>query len=404
MMAHTPSLRTDRTSNTQQSLRSIRNSHERNCNKYTLVALGMILLIGSLIASGCLYADVGHWSLAIGAGGLIVGIALIVGGLCCNRKPPSQPHPKEKPHLEKEEKKPALENRDEEKRIPYYRSAKPLQAPIRASDIKDLPATLPNYSRRFVTQWGLTPDTEGLHIVNLDNYTTYLATQFPGIVALSPGQRATLWNVGWTNYSIDELEDYIFKHGPETIKNFNNLNLPTYLVVPGNHWTLVYIDRVKRTVEYYDSKIMNLKTHTEIVQKLTKIAVRLSQQEHDKPPYRVEDKIHKVLQTDSINCGVWALYFLEGRLINSEFNFNQLEINETEELIKKYRKKVGLILLEMGEAFTVADQTERENYRRYYSDEELAEKMYDEDLSRFSLVDRWKRRLHGPLLDPSQQV
>jgi hypothetical protein len=412
-MANAPSLRADRTSNTQQSLRSIRNSHERNCNKYTLVALGIILLIGSLIASGCLYADVGHWSLAIGAGGLIVGFALIVGGLCCNRKPSSQPHPKEKPrtspqphpkekpHLEKEEKKPAPQNQGEEKRIPYN-SAKPLQVPTRASDIKLL-ETLPKYSWEVLLNWDLIPpEPNPLNNYSLQTFITYLATQFP-IVTFSPLQLALLEEKGYC--FPDKLEEYIFNLGPSIVKDvFNNpnLDLPIYLNLSG-HWTLVYIDRENRTIEYYDSKIMNSKDHAKILQKLNTIAKRLSQQEPGKP-YEVKDKIHKVLQNDGYQCGLWVLFFLEGRLIDPKFDFNTLDIKEAQELIKKYRQKVRLNLLEMGEAHDAALEKESANYRLYYKDEKLAAKMLDQDRRKFSFVDRWKQRLYGPLLDPSQQV
>lgn len=107
--------------------------------------------------------------------------------------------------------------------------------------------------------------------------------------------------------------------------------------VTKNHWTLVYIDRIKRTVEYYDS-FKSFGNYDEIQKSLNQVAKDLTENEPDQAPYRVENKIKKTKQKDGYQCGVWALYFLEKRLNDPSIDFNKLNIKASE--IVDYRHKI----------------------------------------------------------------
>jgi len=111
------------------------------------------------------------------------------------------------------------------------------------------------------------------------------------------------------------------------------------LHVSGNHWTLVVVDRVRRSIEYYDSK-MDYGNHVEIIANFKELAKELSEKDPGKIPYRFESKIKKQLQPDGYQCGIWTLYFLEERLKNPEVNFNQLDVEQAQKMIADYRVSV----------------------------------------------------------------
>jgi hypothetical protein len=388
-------------------------SNGLNCNGYILVALGVILLIGSLVTSGCLYPQISYWSLVFGGVGLIIGLGLITIALY-SCKTSSQSDVQEQSNLlDKDEtsrskplgrksidsiapqvKAPLIDvSENNDKNISHQRLVGQSKIPTRASDIdlpKNLPKDIPSMCDISGTTW--------LTNIHLYSYMTYLATRFPEIVALNTSQMAYQSREG---SSIDSLTKYIFEYFPKEINNFNNLNIPFHLHVSNNHWTLVYIDRDKRTVEYYDSK-EHYGNHHEIVQKLTTVADTLSQQEPNKPPYTFVLKINKVLQPDSYQCGPWMLFFLENRLINPDFDFNQLDVNEAQELIKKYRIKIMLKLIEMNNAHSAIRQQEQKNYLQFYKNETLADEMYETDLDKMSYIDRWTQILNGRSLVPGQ--
>jgi len=337
-----------------------------------LIALGSIILIGSLAAAGCLYAPLGHWSLAIGGTGLIAGSGLMAVGLCTHRI----------------SKKTRLYESREKEYLNHQPEKQP-QIPIKASDINlpQLPKEIPSTCDISGKEW--------LSNAHLHMYITYLITQFPDAslyIEPLPVDR-------WERYSRNQLMKYIFNYLPSKTNHLNKFNLPIYLCIK-NHWTLVYIDREKRTVEYYDSK-MNYGDFGEIEKTLTIIANDLSKQEPNKPPYKFVRKINKVLQPDSYQCGIWTLYFLESRLINPDFDFNQLDVNESQKIIKKYRTKVMLKLIELEKVMEAALKKERENYRNYYKDETLARKMHRQDLQKMSYADRWSQILKNQFLVPS---
>ena len=147
---------------------------------------------------------------------------------------------------------------------------------------------------------------------------------------------------------------------------------------------MVYIDRQRRTVEYYDSK-KNYGNHDEIVRQLTSVAAELSEREPNRPPYQFICKINKLLQPDSYQCGPWMLYFLENRLINPDFDFNILNFKQAQIIIKEYREKTMLQIHAMVHALIAIQQQEMENYLHFYKEKELAEEMWNRDYAQISL-------------------
>ena len=66
---------------------SVLQSKSPHIGKYLLIALGIITLIGSIIATGCLYSQLGHTSFAIGGVGLILGFfCFLLSTRSCNDK------------------------------------------------------------------------------------------------------------------------------------------------------------------------------------------------------------------------------------------------------------------------------------------------------------------------------
>lgn len=355
-----------------------------NCKRYTLIALGIIILIGSLTASCYLYSQLGYWSLAIGGAGLIIGSGLISLALCGCKKANSSSHQREQ--SSSEDNKITTEATGH---ITSLTSSSSQNSALGSSehqittiDFTNLPKTLP---KEAATSWGIS-ETSWLTIGQLQRYITYLATEFPIAVDCQP-----------ITYTIDSLAKTI-EYNAISIPNFQDLNLPICLNVSGNHWTLVYIDREKRTVEYYDSK-KDYGNHDEIKQKLIEFANKLSNEEPDERPYKFECKINKVLQPDGYQCGPLVLYFLEKRLKDPEFNFNQ--ISDAQNSIKEYRNKVRTKLIEMYHAVEVVAKKEKENYKNYYKDESEAIAMYHQDLNQLTYVERWRQTLSGRLLVPS---
>lgn len=62
------------------------NAQSVNVGKCLLVALGIITIIGGLVATGCLYSRLGYSSFAIGGAGLVLGILCFVISKYCKPK------------------------------------------------------------------------------------------------------------------------------------------------------------------------------------------------------------------------------------------------------------------------------------------------------------------------------
>lgn len=168
---------------------------------------------------------------------------------------------------------------------------------------------------------------------HLHNYSRYLKTSHPSLV------------IGESyNYVIDDIPHYHPNIGKQILKNcFNNenkrceaRNIAYPLFISGNHWGLIFIDREKRTIEFYDSK-KNYGNHQDIVRYFQDFAVILTEKDPGKRAYQFMPKISKYLQEDSYECGIWTLYFLEQRLKNPEVNFNDLDVVKAKKMIADFR-------------------------------------------------------------------
>jgi len=122
-----------------------------------------------------------------------------------------------------------------------------------------------------------------------------------------------------------------------------------HLLISDNHWTLVLVDREKRTLEYYDSLNSYGNYNNNIQDHFKKLAEVLTEKDPGKTPYKFVCKLEKSLQQDGSQCGLWLLYFLEERLKNPDVNFNELDVNQSQGMIAEYRLKVmnSLIALEI---------------------------------------------------------
>src|SRR6478609_5894745 len=107
-----------------------------NVGKWCLLAIAIIILIGSIVATGCLYEQIGNWSLGIGGGCLIVALVLTAIGLCYNCKTSTQPHIEEKLHSNISQTSSVDSEEISETKILNDRSIKQLKVPVRAADIK----------------------------------------------------------------------------------------------------------------------------------------------------------------------------------------------------------------------------------------------------------------------------
>jgi hypothetical protein len=98
-----------------------------------------------------------------------------------------------------------------------------------------------------------------------------------------------------------------------------NPNLPantdlTFVMQGNGHYTLVFIDRLQRQIEFYDSipESGTTEHRADVQQALENIRDWLEQ--HDQQRYRIVRPISIRIQPDSYQCGIWDLFILEQRL------------------------------------------------------------------------------------------
>jgi hypothetical protein len=101
------------------------------------------------------------------------------------------------------------------------------------------------------------------------------------------------------------------------------------------HWSLVLVDKEKRTVEHYDSLCAHALKKT-----LEDIAQTLSQKDPGETPYRFISATKKAVQSDGYQCGVWTVWFLEQRLENPDFDASSIDVNKMKTDILAFRNKV----------------------------------------------------------------
>ena len=181
--------------------------------------------------------------------------------------------------------------------------------------------------------------------------------------------------------------------------NYKKVNCPFVIHVTGNHWTLVYINRSKRTIEYYDSKInYGGSEYPKIVNELTRIAAVLTEEEPGVKPFKLELKITTVLQPDSFQCGIWVLYFLDKIFNNPNLDFNNLI--EPEKIIAKYRIEVINRISQMLDIEDQAQNQELSDYEKYYKDKTIGSALYFQERRQQKCLLRWKQLAECKLLTP----
>lgn len=228
------------------------------------VALAIIIIIGSAVATGCLHSQWGNSSFAIAGSGLAIGLILLSVQACCR-----------------------IQN------INISHSHAPVEKEI----------------YEFT-------DREWLEPIHLNFYITYLAAiKFPDQMAFIEHGNA---------YTIENLEESLFNYLLPEIVVKSGKSLPIYIHLCKNHWALVYIDQKTKTIEYYDSK-RDWGNVSQIDLILKNIASRLSSYFNEE--YSFQRKITKILQPDNFECAIWILLFLEYRLKNPNIDFNNLVVD-----------------------------------------------------------------------------
>lgn len=141
------------------------------------------------------------------------------------------------------------------------------------------------------------------------------------------------------------------------LKKAGEKNLGYVMVVKGihkddvPHATGIFIDREKHTIEYFDS-FCTWGDQAQIKATLDDLEKILSDNDH--APYHAEKKLHKPLQDDGYNCGVWALYFLTQRLNKPDFNFDTLGTEGVSFSINKYREELQTPLFDQEKKLIAA--------------------------------------------------
>ena len=169
------------------------------------------------------------------------------------------------------------------------------------------------------------PETQWLSNFDIHTYAEHLEHQYPQLFAAMPFS-TPLELKGLPQYVIDGMK----KGSEKTVFSFP-------LHVTKNHWTLIYINRDQRTVEYYDSK-QTYGNYQEIITTLKALTETLNTQFPGDTPYQFTSKIQKCLQPDIYQCGVWLLYFLEELLKDPTRDFNALDMASAQKMIAKHRK------------------------------------------------------------------
>lgn len=184
--------------------------------------------------------------------------------------------------------------------------------------------------------------------------------------------------------------------------DYQQVNYPFCLQVASNHWTLVYINRTMRTIEYYDSKVKyGGNEHQQIIKELKRIGNVLSQ-ETPGEPFTLQLKITKCLQPDSYQCGIWVLYFLENILKNPGVDFNHL-VNPSQ-VIAEFRIEVMHRLIQLDELEKQAETKELSVYTAFYKDADIGRKKYLTELRKLHHLVRKAQLLQGQLLQVPREL
>lgn len=170
-------------------------------------------------------------------------------------------------------------------------------------------------------------------------YTSVLAQYF----TLKAVEHSTL---GVSNFKC-ALPIVLLAH-PDWVKFMKQLDQFAFFTGLGtkdwNHFGLIFIDNVKRTVSFFDSKYKygNVESDEKALKKLANVLSA----EGSEPYTFVRAVTNQSLQRNSHECGVWVCWFLENCLSENPIDFNSLSGDEADRLIADFRKKLRLLIIE----------------------------------------------------------
>lgn len=148
----------------------------------------------------------------------------------------------------------------------------------------------------------------------------------------------------------ENLEAYL----ENNVDGADTKNIPFRFHLGGNHWTFVYIDQKKRTVEFYDSMGTSFEGAQE---SLNRAAEQLSAKFPGDMPFEVQNKITNACQRNGVDCGPWTMFFMLNRISNPEVDFNSIGVSrESRAMVADFRNhivkasvKMKLDAMERGE-------------------------------------------------------
>ena len=177
--------------------------------------------------------------------------------------------------------------------------------------------------------------TNVLHIDHIRLFATQLIVQHPEVSFPTIGGKDVFAQGEEYLDSLEKLNDHLSQKKFDDTKKY----IAYPLQVSRNHFILIFIDREKRVVEYYDS----MGGKPSICKEAAKI---LTERDPGAKPYTADFKIKNALQHDGYQCGVWTCFFIEKKLKDPQFDFNamgaKLGADGLDKMIALYRNKVIL--------------------------------------------------------------
>lgn len=231
---------------------------------------------------------------------------------------------------------------------------------------------------------------------NMNEYFTFVAIAHPELAVPNTQERMGVPNP-------ENIERWVMR---DLEKNPSKKAFAYYLNIGNEHWTLVYVDRKKRTVEYYDS----FADENRVKEVLTRVAEKLTDKDSGEKPYEYNNKISKPIQKDSFQCGPLTNYFLTFRVNEDEGpSLNDLSVLQkgAEDYIMHNRGLQISRLISNDEICQAAIAKERQSFKSYFGVNELGNTpqyrqalMKDQGNDDQYQVRRLKNLLEGELLDP----
>ena len=232
----------------------------------------------------------------------------------------------------------------------------------------------------------------------IHDYFLYLASRYYPQVTIP---------FAFPDISLNEMEYHIHTLNQKTT-NYQKTNYAFFLSVCDNHWMFVYINRTKRTVEYYDSKrAYGGFEYSKIVNELTRIAALLTEEEPGDKPFKLELKITKLLQPDSYQCGIWVMYFFDNILKDQNVDFNKLA--NPQKTIEAFRIETMHRMIQVDGIIKKAQDEHLNAYKEFYHDpthskNELGQERYQrkliKDNKKINPIARWNLYLQDKHPNP----